>query len=83
MVDLKYLYDLEEFNAIDILKTYCFAVASPPGGGRNELTKRFSRHFNVISFPEPSKDTLEDIFTVMLEHFFQDYNKVVKKSGAP
>lgn len=35
---------------------------SPPGGGRNLITTRFLRHFNVIANIETSETELERIF---------------------
>ncbi|KPA84182.1 dynein heavy chain putativedynein heavy chain point mutation [Leptomonas pyrrhocoris] len=34
----------------------------PPGGGRNVITQRFSRHFNVFSVPSFDEATLTTIF---------------------
>ncbi|KAL7697754.1 dynein heavy chain cytosolic putative [Lotmaria passim] len=34
----------------------------PPGGGRNVITQRFSRHFNVFSVPSFNEATLTAIF---------------------
>ncbi|KPI89879.1 dynein heavy chain putative dynein heavy chain point mutation [Leptomonas seymouri] len=34
----------------------------PPGGGRNVITQRFSRHFNVFSVPSFNEATLTTIF---------------------
>ena len=39
----------------------------PPGGGRNDLTPRFIRHFNVISMNEFSDDAMLRIFTSIME----------------
>ena len=39
----------------------------PPGGGRNDLTPRFIRHFNVISMNEFSDDAMLRIFSTIME----------------
>ena len=39
----------------------------PPGGGRNDLTPRFIRHFNVITMNEFSDDAMLRIFSSIME----------------
>eukprot|EP00741_Cyanophora_paradoxa_P000409 tig00000404_g400.t1 len=50
--------------------TIC-AACGPPGGGRNPLTPRFVRHFNLMCIPPPSNDTLRKIFAAILGGFFE------------
>merc|ERR1719379_1136340 len=40
-----------------------------PGGGRNHITPRFSRHYNVVSVTDLEDQTLSSIFKSLL-HFF-------------
>ena len=43
---------------------------APPGGGRNEITERFLRHFNIIGIHVFDDDTKRTIFQSMLDWHF-------------
>lgn len=43
----------------------------PPGGGRNPVTNRFTRHFCFLSFAEMSDESLVRIFTTILSAFLK------------
>jgi len=46
-------------------------VAAPPGGGRSELTTRFTRHCVIVNMPDSSENTLKDIFSNILTKFLK------------
>lgn len=39
----------------------------PPGGGRNPITQRFIRHFNLLSFCEMEDVSKQRIFFTILQ----------------
>ena len=39
----------------------------PPGGGRNPITQRFTRHFNLLSFCELVDVSKQRIFSTILQ----------------
>jgi hypothetical protein len=43
----------------------------PPGGGRNPVSARVLRHFNILSFTELSDDSVGRIFTTILGAYLQ------------
>lgn len=45
----------------------------PPGGGRNPVTNRLLRHFNIIAFAEMSSKSVMRIFTSILSAFAGKY----------
>lgn len=52
----------------------------PPGGGRNEVTDRFLRHMLIISIDSFDDNTLNKIFTTILDwHFAKGYDESVSK----
>ena len=56
-------------------------ACAPPGGGRNEMSSRFMRHFNILSLPEPSNKTLTKIFGSLLGGFLEgSFAESVKKT---
>lgn len=44
----------------------------PPGGGRNAVTSRFLRHFNIFSINAFSDDTMVRIFSNMVSFYLQN-----------
>lgn len=65
-------YDIDtnekDFRYIQSIK---FVTAmGPPGGGRNSITARYVRHFNVIYIEPYSQESLNYIFTNIMEWFF-------------
>lgn len=62
IIDKKSIWDRKERFLKNIVNTSFVCACSPPGGGRNELTPRFTRHFNVMCLPEPSHTSLTRIY---------------------
>ena len=46
-------------NLVDI--NFCCAMG-PPGGGRNPITGRLTRHFNYLSFVDMEESSMKTIF---------------------
>jgi len=44
-------------------------ACAPPGGGRNAVTPRLFRHFNMIWVPDLSKQSMITIFSSILKGF--------------
>ena len=76
-------YDLESaektFKYIQSIKFV--AAMSPPGGGRNFITDRYSRHFVTMYVSPYSNDSLKYIFNNILESLFMS-NKAPSFSKA-
>ena len=45
------------------------AAMGPPGGGRSVITQRLQRHFNVLTYTELDNETINAIFTTILQIF--------------
>ena len=65
-IDMKGLYDRDEWSWKDVEDTTLVASAAPPGGGRSPLTLRFTRHFNMFCMPSADRVTLSKIFGSIL-----------------
>lgn len=55
----------------NIIDTQIVSAMGPPGGGRNPVSARVLRHFNILSFTELSDDSVGRIFTAILGAFLQ------------
>ena len=54
----------------------------PPGGGRNTITGRFSRHCNIISIDSFSDETMQKIFTAIVDwHFSRGFDATFQRIG--
>jgi dynein heavy chain len=68
-IDKKGLFTRGDWEWRDVEDTTMIACSAPPGGGRNELTPRFTRRFNMICLPQPTEGILNEIFGQILGNF--------------
>uniref|UniRef100_K3WBA0 Uncharacterized protein n=1 Tax=Globisporangium ultimum (strain ATCC 200006 / CBS 805.95 / DAOM BR144) TaxID=431595 RepID=K3WBA0_GLOUD len=70
LIDSGGYYDLKEMVWRKVVDTIVLAAMGPPGGGRNNVTPRLLRHFNLLCFSEFDDATLTRIFTTILSWYF-------------
>jgi dynein heavy chain len=67
-------YDLKEKSWRTIIDTSIVSAMGPPGGGRNYITPRLLRHFNLLCFAEFDDNTLKRIFSTIIQWHFTTYS---------
>ena len=65
--DQGFYYDLKDMSKFGLQDVQMLAAMGPPGGGRNDITTRMSRHLNVITIHEFSAATMSAIFSQIVE----------------
>ena len=54
----------------------------PPGGGRNDITGRFTRHMNLVCMDAFSDDTMVKIFSTITDwHFAKGFDATFSRIG--
>ena len=71
MLDHGNWYDLKETTRIELIDLILLTAMAPPGAGKNEVTSRFQRHFNVVSILPFSDETLTRIFSTLVATFMR------------
>ena len=64
--DFKGFYDRKKLFWKDVEDTVLCAACAPPGGGRESLTQRFTRHFALFSVPVPGRQSMFSIMSKLL-----------------
>lgn len=68
-IDSRGFYDIKKliFKFVQDVRFVC--ACAPPGGGRNPVSPRLFRHFNMVWIPDLSEASMKTIFTSILEGF--------------
>uniref|UniRef100_A0A8C4VID0 Dynein axonemal heavy chain 3 n=1 Tax=Falco tinnunculus TaxID=100819 RepID=A0A8C4VID0_FALTI len=64
-IDHGHWYDKKDASKINIIDVLLVSAMGPPGGGRNDITGRFTRHLNIVSICSFDDDILTKIFTAV------------------
>jgi dynein heavy chain len=59
------------------------SACAPPGGGRNEVTPRFFRHFNMLNIAPPSQQTMQKIFLSIVNGFLDPFLPEIRALSKP
>ncbi|XP_039273758.2 dynein axonemal heavy chain 3-like isoform X3 [Styela clava] len=81
-LDHKFLYDKKDMSKVELTDVLFISGMGPPGGGRNDVTGRMSRHLNVISIDTFSDETMTKIFTTISDwHFANGFDSAFVRLG--
>ncbi|KAI8620571.1 dynein heavy chain and region D6 of dynein motor-domain-containing protein [Chytriomyces sp. MP71] len=78
-IDFSGFYDRETMTWKDVQDIEIVACSAPPGGGRNNVTPRLLRHFNMLNIPTPSEQSLLTIFKSIMDGFLKPFSGDVKQ----
>jgi len=65
-------YDKKDTSRLTLLGLQLICAMGPPGGGRNPVTSRFLRHFNIMTITKFSDETMTKIFGSIITHCFRE-----------
>lgn len=65
-------YDKKDTSRLTLLGLQLISAMGPPGGGRNPVTSRFLRHFNIMTITKFSDETMVKIFGSIVTHCFRE-----------
>jgi len=72
VIDQGGFYDLKKLFLTKVIDTQFICACAPPGGGRNHVSPRLFRHFNMFWMPNLSPRSMELIFTSILKGFLSN-----------
>lgn len=68
---ITFRYDKKDTSRIQLTDVQVITAMGPPEGGKNPVTSRFLRHFNIVSITKFSDDTMTKIFGSIVNHYLR------------
>ncbi|OHT02341.1 Dynein heavy chain family protein [Tritrichomonas foetus] len=76
-------YDRKALEFHKLVDSQLICACGHPGGGRQSLTARFMRHFNIFNFVELQDDSLRHIFKTMLDSYLAIFDSSIQSVALP
>jgi dynein heavy chain len=73
-IDHGYWYDKKDTSSFILQDIQLVSAMGPPGGGRNPVTARFIRHYNLISVNPFNDETMIRIFSTVISTYLKAKN---------
>jgi dynein heavy chain len=83
VVDYGGFYDQKKLFWKQVVDTQFIAACGPPGGGRNKVTPRMFRHFNMVWMPALSTDAMNKILSGILGGWLGTTRDTLKDLAEP
>ena len=75
IIDHKFVYDTSDNLMLQIKDCVLVGAFVPPGSGRNDVSSRFLRHFNMLSIESFSDDLFRSIYHPIMDAHFDIYDR--------
>ncbi|XP_062266298.1 dynein axonemal heavy chain 3 [Platichthys flesus] len=81
-IDHHHWYDRKDTSRLNIVDVLFMSAMAPPGGGKNDISGRLTRHLNVISINCFEDETLTKIFSSITDwHFGKGFDPSFSRLG--
>eukprot|EP00761_Pharyngomonas_kirbyi_P008673 gb/GECH01008685.1/.p1 GENE.gb/GECH01008685.1/~~gb/GECH01008685.1/.p1 ORF type:complete len:4033 (+),score=845.30 gb/GECH01008685.1/:1-12099(+) len=78
LIGQKGFYHREEYFWINIKDVTIVAACGPPGGGKNFVTPRLLRYFQMFNLPDLSDNSKKKIFNSIFSGFLESFSSDIK-----
>ncbi|XP_024913275.1 dynein heavy chain 3, axonemal-like [Cynoglossus semilaevis] len=81
-IDHRHWYDRKDTSRQNIVDVLFMSATGPPGGGRNDVTGRLTRHLNIVTINSFDDETLTKIFSSITDwHFSKGFEPSFGRLG--
>merc|ERR1719171_200465 len=72
-------YNRKELSFSSIVDVTMAAAMGPPGGGRQHISTRLTRHYHCLAATELMEESVTTIFSTLMNHFFNKFSNQIQE----